>query len=325
VITLSAENIAKLLPMDKAIEIVEAAMIGVAEGRANLPLRMAVDVGGNNKLGVMPGVLEMGEVYGVKLLSLFPGNPARGLSSHIGAMLLFDPKTGAPAALMNADALTAIRTAAASAAATRALARPEASVLSVIGTGEQAEAHITALSLVCGLKEIRVVGRSLAKAQALIDRLDPITGKPLLIASDNAQEAATGADIICTVTSSHDVVLRGDWVAPGTHVNAVGASIPLFQEIDEALVARAELFTDYRLSALAQAKDIIEAIKSGSITEDHILAEIGAVYSGAHTGRSGPEAVTLYRSLGVAAQDLACAQFVADTARQQGIGVKISL
>jgi ornithine cyclodeaminase/alanine dehydrogenase-like protein (mu-crystallin family) len=321
-IVLSASDVANLLPMQDAIEIVQTAMIGVARGEGTLPLRHAIDVGGGNKLGIMPGVLSDGEVYGVKLLSLFPGNPAKGLSSHIGAMVLFDPDTGEASAMMSADALTAIRTAAASAAATRALARKDASVLAIIGTGEQADSHIQAISAVRDIREVRIAGRDLAKAQAFSDKMSDLRGDITFKPMPDAQAAVGGADIVCTVTSSAKPVLHAHWLAAGTHINAVGASMPMHQEIDQSVLLGSEIFVDYRPSAFAQAREIIDALASGKLTENDILAEIGAVYCGDHPGRSSSDAITLYRSLGVASQDLACAEFVRRKAIETGLGVE---
>ncbi len=307
----SAEDVRRVLPMEKAIELVAEAMVAVSDGKANLPLRSAMDINGVNKLGIMPGVL--GGVYGVKLISLFPDNPAKGLSSHIGAMVLFDPETGAPNAVVDADALTAIRTAAASAVATRALARADATTLAIIGTGEQAHSHIEAICAVRDIQNIRIAGSTFERAQDFVRGL-PIEATPCA----SSEEAVQGADIICTVTSSPTPVLHGDWVANGAHINAVGASVPTVQEIDQSVLLKSALFTDYRPSALAQAREIITAISDGKMDETHILGEIGEVLSGKVQGRGGPEDITLYRSLGIAAQDLICADFVRQTLRANG-------
>jgi ornithine cyclodeaminase len=294
--------------MVKAIELVAEAMAAVSNGNAKLPLRTAMDIDGVNKLGIMPGVL--GEVYGVKLISLFPGNPAKGLSSHIGAMVLFDPETGAPSAMVDADALTAIRTAAASAVATRALAREDAETLAIIGTGEQALSHIEAICAVRGICTVRVAGRSLERAESFVLRAQSAFPALRFIAGENAEAAVEAADIICTVTSSSTPVLEGAWVGVGAHINAVGASVPSMQEIDEAVLQKARVFTDYRPSALAQAREIMVAIAAGRMEETDILAEIGEVLARGVQGRTGADDITLYRSLGIAAQDLICADFV---------------
>jgi ornithine cyclodeaminase len=308
--TFDANDIHRLLPMKDAIEVVQSVMIHVAEGKANLPLRSTMDIDGTNKLGIMPGALSDPTLYGVKLLSLFPANPARGLSSHIGVVILFDAETGAPVVSMNADAITAIRTAAASAAATRALSRPNAHRLAIIGTGEQAETHIEALCLVRDISEIRIAGRSAERAKAFVDKVSAGYPGIRIQPANNVQDAVAGADIVCTVTSSPEVILRGSWIGPGTHVNAVGASVPTMQEIDQDLLLKSELFVDFRASALAQAREIITALDTKAMTQAHIRADIGDVYRGLANARSSDDAITLYRSLGIAAQDLACADHV---------------
>ncbi len=311
---ITAEEIRANLPWDEAIGLIEQVMIRVANGEALLPLRQMVNLGGRNNLGIMPGALGAHDVYGVKLLSLFPDNPARGLSSHLGVMVLFEPETGKATAVLDADALTALRTAAASAAATRALAREDARVLCLIGSGEQAEAHAEALFGLRPIREIRICGRRSESAKALAERLerrlkgaDPT---PLILSGTDIAGATAGADIVCTVTSSAEPVLGAAEIGPGTHVNAVGASIPAMQEIGSDLAKAARLFVDYRPSALAQAREIIDALESGLFGEDHILGEIGDVFAGRIRGRTDPDQITLYRSLGIAAQDIASAEHV---------------
>ena len=309
-IHIQADELRRLLPMPEAIETVQQAMIAVAAGKANMPLRSVMEIDGTNRLGVMPGALRDPDVYGVKLISLFPGNPAKGLSSHIGSMVIFDNDTGEVSALLDADALTAIRTAAASAAATRTLARKDATRLAIIGTGEQAESHINAISCVRDISHIRIAGRTPARAGAFVDRVAARFPGVEITAADDARHAVADADIVCTVTSSPTVVLNGDWIAPGCHVNAVGASVPSVQEIDQQMLLKSALYVDFLPSALAQAREIIDAIASQAMAQSHILGEIGQLFDGTLAGRSSDEAITLYRSLGVAAQDLSCAQRV---------------
>ncbi|WP_417601618.1 ornithine cyclodeaminase family protein [Pararhodobacter oceanensis] len=317
-IVISAEHVQQHLPMAQAIDLVTATMIDVAEGRAILPLRNVIEIGGDNRIGIMPGALSAGGLYGVKILSLFPGNPAKGLSSHIGAVLLFDPETGVPTALVNADMITAIRTSAASAAATRALAREDATRLSVIGTSEQAEFHIEAITQVRPIAEVHIAGRSHAKAEGFAARMAEKFPALTFHAAPSIQEAALRADILCTVTSATEAILPAGWVQSGTHVNAVGASVPFWQEIDSALIARAVTFVDYMPSALAQAKDVIDGLADGLFEQAHLRGEIGRLFAGQVAGRSSDGEITLYRSLGVAAQDLACADHVQKAARAAG-------
>lgn len=324
-IVLSDSDIAALLPMRDAIEVVEKAMIAVSAGQTNLPLRSIVDVGGPNRMGVMPGAFMPGEgqdgCYGVKLVSLFPGNPDAGYSSHQGAVVLFESKHGSAIAMMNAGLLTAIRTAAASAVATRTLAREDAGVLAIIGTGEQAEHHLEAMVAVRPIREVRVCGRRTEKAEAFARHARARHPNLPVAAGTDVRSAVADADIVCTVTSAAEPILFGDWIGPGTHLNVVGASVPTKREIDEELVARASVFVDYRASTFAQAGEIIQALESGRITAKHVLAEIGEVLPGGAPGRRDRDQITLYRSLGIAAQDLACAAFCVREAEMQGRGV----
>lgn len=322
---LGTADVNDLLPMEDAIEVVARTMQDVSRGVTEMPLRSVVPVGGRNMLGVMPGALAASHAFGVKLVCLFPDNPAAGFSSHRGAMVLFEPDHGAAVAMMNADRLTAIRTAAASAVATRALARADAARLTIIGTGEQAETHIASLCAVRPIREIVIAGRSNDRAETFAGRMRAVHPDVRIAATGDVAAACDGADIICTVTSASEPVLMADWVPPGCHVNAVGASIPSKQEIDSELAFKARLYTDFRPSALAQAAEIIALIKTGRIGPDHILGEIGEVLAGDSPGRTNDEDITLYRSLGVIAQDLACAAHVLAAAERAGRGTLFDL
>ena len=330
-IVLSDRDVAALLPMRAAIEVVEKAMVAVSSGAANLPLRMVVDVGPPNMMGVMPGAFLPGNgavdaCFGVKLVSLFPNNPDAGFSSHQGAIVLFEPEHGSAVAMMNAGLLTAVRTAAASAVATRALARPDCATLAMIGAGEQAGHHVEAMLLVRpSIRTLRIACRRPDKAQAFAAHMaERHPGLAVTVAAD-VRAAIDGADIVCTVTSSPTPILEGAWIAPGTHLNVVGASVAAKREIDEETVVRARLFVDYRPSTFAQAGEVIGAIESGRIGRDHVLAEIGEVLSGRVGGRRDAGEITLYRSLGIAAQDLACAAHCLREAKARGLGVEAPL
>lgn len=330
-IILSDRDVAALLPMAAAIEVVEMAMVAVSAGAANLPLRMVVDVGPPNMMGVMPGAFLPGigavePCFGVKLVSLFPNNPDSGFSSHQGAIVLFEPDHGSAVAMMNAGLLTAVRTAAASAVATRALARDDCATLAMIGAGEQAEHHVEAMLVVRpSIRTLRIVGRRPDKAQAFATHMAERHPGLAVMVAPSVQAAVEGADIVCTVTSSPTPVLEGAWIAPGTHLNVVGASVASRCEIDEGAVARSRLFVDYRPSTFAQAGEVIAAIDSGRIGRDHVLAEIGEVLSGKAGGRRDEGEITLYRSLGIAAQDLACATHCLREAQARGMGVEAPL
>lgn len=324
-IVLSERDIKALLPMEQAIEVVAATMMAVSAGGATLPLRQIMPVGGGNMLGLMPGAMTEPACFGVKLVCLFPENPAFGFSSHQGAMVLFETMHGAAVAMMNAGRLTAVRTAAASAVATRALAREDAATLAIVGTGEQAEFHLEAMLAVRQIRRVRIVGRRPERAEAFVALARSHHPDVTFEWGTDVRAAVDGADIVCTVTAAAEPILFGGWIQPGTHLNVVGASVPSKTEIDQDLVVRSALFADYRPSIFAQAGELIGAIEAGRVGKDHVLAEIGEVLSGAHTGRTDADQITLYRSLGIAAQDLACAHFCYAAARERGLGVDAPL
>ncbi len=323
---LSRTDILQILTMDVAINLMKTAMIDVSAGHTNLPLRSAIDVGGNNKMGIMSGaMLNQNKCFGAKILSLFPDNPSLGYSSHGGAMILFESQFGMPIAMMNSDLLTAIRTAAVSGVATDVLARKDTQKLTIIGTGEQAEYHLDAMLLVRAFKQVTIVGRNAQKLDAFIKTAKSKYPMQRIIGCKNIQTSVSDADVVCTVTNSCQPILMGDWIRKGVHLNVVGASIPSKQEIDQILVKKANIFVDYRPSTFAQAGEIIEAIKSGLIDENHLKAEIGEVISGAKLGRNTNEEITLYRSLGVVAQDLVSAFYCIKQATTRCLGVHVSI
>lgn len=324
-IILSTEDILTLLPMGEAIEVVSDAMVEVAQGKTTLPLRSIIPVGDGNFMGMMPGVMQKPACYGIKLVSLFPNNPQYGFSSHQGAMVIFEAKHGAAVAMMNSDLLTAIRTSAASGVATRALARADSTKLTVIGTGEQAQHHLDAMIEVRPISEVIIAGRSLESADKLAEKSRQKYPQINFKTTTDIKSAVSEADIICTVTAADEPLLFGEWVKLGTHINVVGSSIPSKREIDTELVLRSKLFVDYRISTLAQAGEVILAIEENKISTEHILAEIGEVIEGTALGRQSDEEITVYRSLGVAAQDLAAAYYVVEKAKNRQIGTEVSL
>ncbi|MFC3614523.1 ornithine cyclodeaminase family protein [Lutimaribacter marinistellae] len=319
-IVLTHDDVAALLPMTDAIEVVANAMKGVSDRTVQLPLRSVLPVGGDNKMGVMPGAIADPACYGVKLVSLFPGNPARGLSSHRGAIVLFEAETGGAVAMMDASLLTAIRTAAASAVATRALARQEASSLALIGYGEQAEHHLHAMLTVRPVERVVVAGRSAEKAAAFVEEAASHYPEVAFNSTTDLQAAVEDADIVCTVTASPAPIVKGDWIPAGAHVNIVGSSIPSMREVDDRMVERGAIWVDYLPSTLAQAGEIVDMIAAGTFDKDDLKGEIGAVLQGRVAGRADADQITVYRSLGVAAQDLASAHHVLERARSAGRG-----
>ncbi|WEK46302.1 MAG: ornithine cyclodeaminase family protein [Candidatus Andeanibacterium colombiense] len=316
---LRRDEIRALLPMDRCIELVGQAMVAVSQGKAVLPLRSAMamprEIG---MLGMMAGYLGEPESFGIKLVSLFPRNAGTGHSSHLGALLLFETQHGYPVGLLDAAEITAIRTAAASAFATGLLAPAGASRLAILGTGEQAGRHIEAMRAVRPIAEVRIWGRTVKEAERLAEETR-VSGIPATAFGDVAT-AVAGAQIVCTTTHAPDPILFGDMVAPGTHLNIVGSSVASTAEIDSSLVARSHFIVDYRESALNQAGEYLRALNEGAIGPDHIAGEIGQVAVGDAPGRTSADQVTLYKSLGVAAQDLVAADFVLKQAAQRGIG-----
>jgi ornithine cyclodeaminase len=322
---LGADAVRAALPMAACIDLMVETMAAVSQGKAVLPLRTVTPIPrSENRLGVMPGHLAEPDVLGAKLICLYPDNPRRGLSSHTGVIILFEAATGQIRALLDAAEITGLRTAAATAAASRALARRDAGDLAVLGTGEQALAHLKALAIVHELRRVRVWGRDIENARALSHRASALCPAPIEVCVD-ARDAVDGADLICTVTASSEPILEGGWLSPGVHVNLVGASVQTSSEIDVAGVARASYFVDYRPSALAQAGELKRAMDAGAVGPDHILAEIGEVHLGVHPGRRADSEITVYKSLGVAAQDLAAADAIYKMAGRLGLGTAARL
>ena len=254
----------------------------------------------------MPGALGATKPFGAKLISIFPENAAQGMQSHQGVIVLFEPDTGTPVCVVHAGEVTAIRTAAASAVATDALARKDAKHLAILGTGEQAATHARAIAKVRELESITIWGRSPERAHALAEQMHAELNLPVT-ALPTAQQAVADADILCTVTSAAEPILKGEWVQPGAHINVVGSSHAGPAEIDNALVARARFFADSREGVLNQGAEFLRAKQVGLIDDTHILAEIGQVLAGTAEGRRSPHEITIYKSLGHIVQDLASA------------------
>jgi len=315
---LSREDVASLLDMQTAIKLVDNAMRSLSLRETSQIVRRILPLpGSDGALGDMPGSLGTGKPFGLKCVAAFPFSK-RGQSSHRGAVLLFDPSSGEPAAIIEAGLLTAIRTAAATASATSYLARSDARVLGLIGTGEQAHWHARALVLVRPFQRILVWGRDRAKAALFAEAVQDAHGVPCK-AVDKAAEAAS-ADVICTLTSASEPVLRGEWLYAGAHVNLVGSSSVTPCEADELCVARSRYFVDWEESARAQASEFHRALNANVISDTHMLGEIGAVAVGRIAGRRDHREITLYKSLGVIVQDLVCAWHLYERAVAQRIG-----
>jgi len=314
VLVLSERDVEELLTMEECIGVMEDALSALARGEVHNPLRQAIRApGAPGLLGLMPA-WRGGETpyYALKEVCVFPENPGRGLDTHLGAVILHSGETGAPLAFVNASAVTAIRTAAVSALATKLLAREDSSVLAILGAGAQAASHLEAIPLVRTIREVRICSRGRAKAEKLARR---VGGSVKVVGS--VEEAVKGADIIVTATSSREPVLRHEWIAAGTHINAVGSSIAAARELDAQTVVASSLFVDRRESTVNESGDYLGAVREGAV----IRAEIGEILIGAAQGRTSAGEITLFKSLGLAVEDLASAAFVYDKARREERGV----
>jgi ornithine cyclodeaminase/alanine dehydrogenase-like protein (mu-crystallin family) len=319
-LVLNQEEVEQLLDMEGCIGAMEGALAALARGEVHVPLRMVVRPGEEpSLLGLMPAH-RAGDapLYSLKTVAVFPDNPKRGLDAHQGTVTLFDGETGEVRVLMNASAITAIRTAAVSAVATRLLAREDARVLGILGAGVQARTHVEAMRAVRDFDEVRLYSPTAEHAQALAEE----AGAQAL---GSAEEVVRGADVVVTATNSVEPVVRREWLEPGAHVNVVGGRPPHMRELDVATIADSAFYVDRRESAEAEAWDYRDALESGAIGPDHIRGEIGEVLIGSAPGRSSPDELTVFRSLGLAVEDLAAAEYVVERARAGGVGTEVPL
>jgi ornithine cyclodeaminase/alanine dehydrogenase-like protein (mu-crystallin family) len=300
VLVLTEHDVRSLLTMAECIEAMDEVLRSLARGELHQPLRPVTrPEGADSLMGLMPAY-RGGErpAWSLKEIVIAPGNPARGLDAHQGAVLLHDGQTGELRALLNASAITEIRTAAVSAVATRALSRPDARIVAILGGGVQARSHDEAMRAVLPEAEIRTWMRR---------------------DGGTAEDVLREADVVCTCTSAREPILRRDWLAPGAHVNAVGSSVPSARELDDETVAAATLVVDRRESALNEAGDLLLA----GLGEEHIAAELGEVLIGSHPGRTDAAQLTVFKSLGLGVEDLAAAELVVRKAREQGAGAEV--
>ena len=300
VLVLTEHDVRSLLTMAECIEAMDEVLRSLARGELHQPLRPVTrPEGADSLMGLMPAY-RGGErpAWSLKEIVIAPGNPARGLDAHQGAVLLHDGETGELRALLNASAITEIRTAAVSAVATRALARPDSRIVAILGGGVQARSHDEAMRAVLPEADIRTWARRDG-------------GTP--------EDVLREADVVCTCTSARDPILRRDWLAPGAHVNAVGSSVPSARELDDETVAAATLVVDRRESALNEAGDLLLA----GLGDEHIAAELGEVLIGSHPGRTDAAQLTVFKSLGLGVEDLAAAELVVRKARERGTGAEV--
>jgi len=300
------DEVARRLTYPAAIRIVREAMIALSRGETRQLLRSILTLSPGRLYGSMTGALGPQAPFGSKLISAFAENRARGRQSHQGLVVLFDPDSGAPVCAVHAGEVTAIRTAAASAVATDALARKDSRTLAILGYGEQAATHLRAIREVRPLEMVTVWGRSPERAADFARRMEAEVRIPVR-AAGSAREAIAEADMVCTVTASSEPVLLGAWIRPGTHLNLVGSSYLGPVEVDGALVARSRFIADSREGCLRQGAEFVKAREAGLIGEEHLAGEIGEVLSGAVAGRRNDEEITVYKSIGHIVQDLSTA------------------
>lgn len=323
-VVIGREDVRQHLTMSVCIDLMATAMSMALDADARLPLRTFMARPGHaSGVGVMPGFLPTPHAMGAKVITVYDENFDRGLASHQGGVLIFDERDGRPLALLHAGEITAVRTAAASGLATRLLARANARVVAILGYGEQAEQHVFSMARVLAIEEFRVWGRSAQKAEAFAARMRARVDAAVKSARTVA-EATVGADVVCTTTAARDPILFRSDVSPGAHLNIVGSSVASAREIDDDLVRDASLYVDYLPSTMAQAGEVLSAIRNGVATADHIVGQIGDVLAGRARGRKSDGEITLYKSLGIAAQDLVCAAWLYERALAQGFGARVA-
>lgn len=323
-LVITQTEVPELLPVGRCIDVMEEALSAVARGDAILPLRQMVELptGEGDLLAAMPAYLA-GDA-GLKVITIFPGNEGTEFYAHQGVVVLFETERGRPVAVIDATAITAIRTAAVSGAATRALAREDAGDLAILGSGTQARTHLEAMAAVRRLRRVRVWSRTEERARSFAREEAPRAGIEIELVPA-ARDAVEGADLVCTVTSAREPILRGEWLSPGCHINAVGYSGPSGRELDSHAVARARLFCDRRDSVLNESGDFLLAREEGAVSDDHVVGDIGEVFIGKVAGRISPDEITLFESLGLAVEDLAAARAVHDAAVQSSAGTRVRL
>lgn len=324
ILILNHDEVVELLPMKECIALMREALVKLASGEVHQPLRTIVrPPNAAGVMGLMPSYVGGDDAaYGLKTVCVFPGNPAKGKDAHQGAVLLFSAETGEMLALMNASAITAIRTAAVSGVATDLLAREDASDLAIIGAGVQARTHLKAIAEVRPIKRCRVASRNIEHARQLAKEMSESVSFAIEPVATLA-EVLDGADLVATVTNSKEPVVQREWISQGVHLNVVGSSTPLAREVDTATIAESALFVDRRESTLNEAGDYLFAMREGAIGPEHIRAELGEVLTRQKPGRTSPEEITLFKSLGLAVEDLAAANYLYRKAKESNAGTWI--
>jgi len=324
VVVLTAAEVAALLPMPVCIDAMALALESLCRGEAHQPLRLVFrPPAAAGMMAFMPAYLGGSRpAFGQKAIGIFAGNADRQMDTHQGAVLLFDGETGELRALMNGAAVTAIRTAAVSALATRLLSREDAGDLALVGSGTQARTHLEALACVRPLRRVRVASRRPERAFRFAQEMSAAL-KLVVEPMPGVEEAVRGADLVVLATDSGEPVVKRSWISAGAHLNAVGASLPDRREVDSATIAASRLYVDRRESTTHEAGDYLIPLAEGVIGPDHIQAELGEVLIGARPGRESRDEITLFKSLGLAVEDLAAAVAVHERALASGVGTSV--
>lgn len=318
-ILISEKEIRALLSMDDLIDAMEAALVAFSTGSVAQPLRTIVDAGGSGFFGVMPAYVPTPGVLGAKLVTVFHDNTAAGLPTHLATIVLLDPSTGALVAILDGRYITEARTAAVSAVSVKHLARKDASTLAIVGSGVQARSHLDAIPRVRKVRSVRVWSPNVNSRAAFAREMQPSTNVPIRVAG-SAHEAVDGADIVVLATAAREPVISDEWITGGAHICAVGACRPNQREMDSALVARGRLVVDSRTGATSEAGDVIIPIKEGAFDASHIAGELGEVAAGKVEGRRSNDDVTIFKSLGMAVEDVAAAHLAFMKASARGLG-----
>lgn len=325
VLMINQSEVRQLLPMNECMDVMADTLKTLTEGNAILPLRPVMwlpeKVGA---LGMMPAYLGSISMMGLKIVSVFPGNHGTEYDSHIGAVMLYETKHGQLLAIVDASEITAIRTAAVSGVATRALAREDAGDLTIMGAGIQAKSHLAAMLGARNIRRVRVWSRNSDHARAFTER-EAKRCDIQIEAVEDVQKAVEEADIICTTTSAQEPILKGEWLSAGVHINAVGSSVAFTRELDTAAVVKSKLFVDRRESTLNEAGDFLFPKKEGVIDDNHIKGEIGEVLLGRVKGRESADEITLFKSLGLAVEDVASAHHIYKKALERNMGIPVEL
>jgi alanine dehydrogenase len=322
---LTRSDVQKALDMHECIETVADVMQRFSRGETVMPVRLVTPVPGRGVHAAMPAVLPSLGVFGIKSITVFPENPGRGMPSIMGLVILNEFETGRPLAVMDAASLTGIRTAAASAAATRLLANPAASALALIGAGVQAATHLWGMCAVRPVKSVAVYDIDPQMSERFIQAQKTRFPELSIRRAGSPEDAIRGADLVCTISSSKTPVVDRAWLKPGAHINGVGSHTPDARELDGETVQAARVAVDSREAALKEAGDLIIPIHEGLFTPEHVSDEIGELLAGIKPGRASAGQITLYKSVGVAVQDVATARLVYERAVAQGVGMEVSL